>query len=515
MREERLSIVLPAGRSKAELPGTGSDGDIAASVAGTASVTVVKNLAWLLLGPVLRLAISIPLAGFTAQHLGLEGYGEFNLALSLVVMLGVLSNFGLNEVLNRSVAQRPEEAPFLWMSVLAFKAGPLSSYLAAVVSIAWFLGYPEYVILMVLLLGGAQWLISLDNTSRAVFAGRQRMAVLGGVEIVKVVIETALWFTTLYLGFGAVALAGVRLTISALGFAVTTAMLFHKLEFRFSRPHWQVAKALLPSGFRFALTSALQSLYERIGFVLLAAFAGPQAVALVSTATTLTEKIFWFVPSIQGAIFPFFSRLQVAEHERLRSAFARALRYQLLIAVGCGLGASVLGPWVIRIVFPRDFWVAGAVVEILGWACAPKLVGSFLVTILQSLGFERRASWVSAVQCVIFVCAILILVRWWGILGFAWAFLVAETVGMGLQVTILQRAGFFSEIGIGSLGATVACGLMLFFAMAWLPGGRENLVGEIVLLLSFPLLVIVSRGVSQDDVHYLQGLWMNKRPSAA
>jgi hypothetical protein len=64
------------------------------------------------------------------------------------------------------------------------------------------------------------------------------------------------------------------------------------------------------------------------------------------------------------------------------------------------------------------------------------------------------------------------------------------------------------------LSAIVVSGLALFGAMDWLPGGRDNLLGELALLSSFPLLVILSRGVSHEDVNYLQGLWLNRRPSA-
>jgi O-antigen/teichoic acid export membrane protein len=514
MKEEPLSFTIAEDSAEKEFSKRDARGASSSATASVASATVVKNLVWLLLGPVLRLAIAIPLAGFTARSLGLEHYGEFNLALSVVVLLGVLSNLGLNEVLNRTVARQPETAQSLWLSVLAFKAGPLSVYLVILVSIAWLLGYSSSIMAMVLLLGGAQWLMSLENTSRAVFAGCQRMEILGRVEIGKVVIETLLWFTILYLGFGAVALAGGRLVIAALGFVFSTILVVHQFKFRFSRPQWRLAMDLLPSSLRFAQTSAVQSLYDRIGFVLLAAVAGAQAVALVSTATTLTEKIFWFAPSVQSAIFPFFSRLQVTETERVRSAVARALRYQFLVAVGCGLGTSVLGPWVIRLVFPREFWVAGAVIEILGWACVPKLVGNFLVTILQSLGYERRASWISALQCVTFGCGLLALAPWWGVFGFAWALLLAEMVATGVQLTLLQRSGVLSATKIGSLSAIVVSGLALFGAMDWLPGGRDNLLGELALLSSFPLLVILSRGVSHEDVNYLQGLWLNRRPSA-
>lgn len=481
----------------------------------SSSVRVLKNLGWLLIGPVFRLAIGIPLAGFTAHHLGLESYGELNLALSLVVLFGVLANLGLNEVLTRLVAQRPEEAQTLWTSVLTFKAGPLSLYIAVLGAVGWLLGYSEDVLWMVLLLGVAQWLMSLDNASRAVFAGRQQMGVLGGADFVKVAIESILWFSVLALGYGAISLAGVRVVIAVFGFVWVTMLLASKLQIRLAWPDWRHATSMLPAGCQFATTSALTSIYERIGVVLLVHLVGPQAVALVSTATTLTEKIFWLVPSVQGAIFPFFSRLHVTERERFGSAFARVLRYQVLIAVGCGLGVSLLGPWVIRFVFPEAFWTAGMVVEVLGWVCVPKLVSSLFVTVLQSLSRERQVSRVSAIQCGVYIIATFVCVSAWGVLGFAWAYLVAESIGVGIYAGCLWRTGAFGEAEIGVLASILSCGVALFFATILFPGGRENFLVVIGVLLCFPALLVISRGVSREDVRYLHGLWMGRRPSVA
>lgn len=479
------------------------------------SVRVLKNLGWLMIGPVFRLAVGIPLAGFTAYHLGLESYGELHLALSLVVLLGVLANWGLNEVLTRSVAQRPEEAQALWVSVLTFKAGLLSVYIAVLVVFGWVLGYAADVLWMVLFLGVAQWMMSLDNASRAVFAGRQQMGVLGGADFAKVAIESILWFSVLALGYGAITLAGVRVVIAIFGFVWVTAMLATRLQIRLARPSWRRVTRMLPAGCQFAIASALTSIYERLGIVLLAQLIGPQAVALVSTATTLTEKIFWFVPSVQGAMFPFFSRLHVSGPDRFGSAFARALRYQVLLAVGCGLGASLLGPWVIRLVFPEAFWTAGRIVEVLGWSCAPKLVSSLLVTILQALSQERQVSWVNVIQCGVYILATFCCVSAWGVLGFAWAYLVAESIGVGLYGGCLWRMGAFADSEVGALVSILGCGVALFFATALFPGGRENCFVVIGALSCFPVLVVISHGVSREDMRYLQGLWMRRRPSVA
>jgi O-antigen/teichoic acid export membrane protein len=117
---------------------------------------VLKNLSWLTLGPLLRLLIGIPLAGFTAHHLGLAGYGEFTLAFSFAVMFGVLANLGLNDVLVRAVAQHPDESQVLWSSVVVLKVMLLIGYVSTVTLAAWGLGYSSTLICLVLLLSAMQ-----------------------------------------------------------------------------------------------------------------------------------------------------------------------------------------------------------------------------------------------------------------------------------------------------------------------------------------------------------------------
>jgi O-antigen/teichoic acid export membrane protein len=252
-----------------------------------------------------------------------------------------------------------------------------------------------------------------------------------------------------------------------------------------------------------------------MGIVLLGHFLGTQAVALVGIATILTEKIFWFIPSMQNAVLPVFSNLQVTARERIGATFTRALRYQAVLAVGCGLGVSLLGPWVIRLIFPDQFWSAGAVVTILGWICVPRLIASLFVTVLQSLGKERQVSWIATAQCGLYLCTVMLFVQLWGLSGFAWAYLTAETTAFTLQASLLAHAGVLTEESLWSLFTALGSGLAVFWATLFLPGGHDNLLGVLGLCACYPLLLVVTRGISGEDVRYLHGLWTNGKPSTA
>jgi O-antigen/teichoic acid export membrane protein len=481
----------------------------------TGSTNVLKSISWLTVGPLLRLLIGIPLAGFTAHYLGLVGYGEFSLALSLSVMFSALANLGLNDVLVREVAQRPEQSESLWTSVVAFKVALLAGYVALVAAIAWLLGYSSTLLWLVVLLSAMQGSLSLDNSARAVFLGQQRTRVLGMLDVAKVLVDTACTMSVLLLGYGTVMLAGVRFATAVGMIPVTLVVLMRYLHVHVRVPRVQPALSLLPSGLRFASATVIQSIYDRLGIVLVGHLLGAQAVALVSTATVFTEKLYWFLPSVQNAIFPFFSNLHVMARDRLDSAFARAFRYQVIIAVGCGLGMSLLGPWIISVIFPSKFWVAGTIVMIFGWVCVPRLIGNLLTTVLQSLGKEREVSRIVAAQCGLFLCTIMIFLHLWGLNGFAWAYLIAETTAGTLQAWVLTRMGILTDESLVSLFMTLGSGLAVFSLTAFLPPISDNLFGLLGLLTCYPLLLIVTRRISGEDMRYLHKLWAPEKPLTA
>ena len=128
--------------------------------------TVVNNIFWLSLTPVLRMLLAIPLAGFVAHKLGLQGYGEFNFAASFVVLFGVVANLGVNEVLVRVVARRTSDLSPVWWNAMVLKAGLLALYVAVAGAAAATFGYDRSMIVLVVVMAAYQGLISVGNGTR-------------------------------------------------------------------------------------------------------------------------------------------------------------------------------------------------------------------------------------------------------------------------------------------------------------------------------------------------------------
>jgi len=165
-------------------------------------------------------------------------------------------------------------------------------------------------------------------------------------------------------------------------------------------------------------------------------FLGPAAVGVYGIAVVLTELI-WNVPgAIGNALYPRATSKKADSAE----VTARVCRMSLLVVGALCVGAALLGPLLIPVVFGQAF--AGAVPAL--WALLPgvlaltaaKIVSPFLV------GHKRPSvlSGCALVSLAVTICLDLLLIPRWGILGAALASSAAYATAAALAVVAYSRA---------------------------------------------------------------------------
>jgi O-antigen/teichoic acid export membrane protein len=467
-----------------------------------ASRRVVKNIFWLALEPALRVLVAIPLAGFVAHKLGVTVYGEFNYALSFVMLFSVAANLGLTEVLLRTIARHPPDLPRLWSSVLVLKGILLALYLSILWGTSVLLGQPRSLQMLILLLGLYQGLLSLDNTARAVFGGNQEMKAIAGLGSVKTFGEVAVTVTVLLAGAQAMGLAASRVGLGLVGLVGTLWLTWRHFNVRFGRPSVALAAPLVVPGLSFAVATALWSVNSRAGILILEHVRSVDDVGLFTAAMAPVEKIFQFLPAIEMALFPFFSSIGDEDSERMKSSLSRALRYQAVLSVGLGVCVSILGPWMIRIVFPRSFSPAMVVLEVLGLGVTARAVRTLLSTAVGARGGEKALASITAMQCLVTLAVTALFARSLGPLALAWALVLSETAGLALFLAVLARRHSLSFFSPTAFFGAVAAGIAAYLPYHLVPGARESVFLPPLFAAVYPLLLLVLGGISRDDIGY-------------
>src|SRR3990167_1361964 len=111
-----------------------------------------------------------------ARLVGVEWTGKYFLALSIVIMVGALADFGLTPVLVREVAKRPEEQQRLLSSVLGLKLVLAALSIVVVLLVARMGGYDPMTANLMLVATVVMLLDTLHLTYYGVFRGRHALA---------------------------------------------------------------------------------------------------------------------------------------------------------------------------------------------------------------------------------------------------------------------------------------------------------------------------------------------------
>jgi O-antigen/teichoic acid export membrane protein len=348
--------------------------------------------------------------------------------------------------------------------------------------------------------------LSLENTSLALFSARQRMKPVAAVGAVKFVTEVAVTVAVLLAGATALGLTVSRAIVTGLAVLAGIVLARRLLGARLAVPSAAAVRPLLVAGLSFAAITTLWPIQARAGVLMLGHVHGLEAVALFSAAMLPVERLFSFFPAIQDACFPLFSALGRDDTARFPSALAKSLRYQALLAAGLGLGVSLAGPWALRVVFPPGLHAAGAVLEILGLAVGLRALGVLLTTATLARGLERAVVKATALQCAVTVAAAAALVGPLGAVGLGWATVVCEATGVGALAWVLWRRGLIGARPLASLAAPAAAGVALFLGFTQVPSGRDGLLVPLAFAASYPVVLVLSRALSRDDLGYVRAL---------
>jgi O-antigen/teichoic acid export membrane protein len=172
---------------------------------------------------------------------------------------------------------------------------------------------------------------------------------------------------------------------------------------------------------------AVQFLFTADTMFVKAYFSGDDAAFYVS-AGTLSRALMWLVVPLATVMFPKIVH-SVARSEK-SNLLGMVLLGTGLLAVGGALGLTILGPWIIRLIYSKDYVsVAAAVLPWYAWAMVPLSLAYALINNLLARSQFR-------------IVPVLLLL--------AVAYGVALTRFHDTQITVLKTLGAFNLLLLGA-----------------------------------------------------------------
>lgn len=418
-------------RFRVYLLGSGLGAGLIRAVAGSGLVSV--------LGMALTFLVGIQLA----RGLGVEGYGTYGIAMAVVAILGVPSQFGVPQLMVREVSAHAANTD--WRAVGGMLTWSWKTLLTAclvvvAVFLAWlaFVGPANPSQTVPLLL--ASLLIPLGSVVTL-----QGATLRGLMHIVKAQFpDTLLRPLTTALLLGGLAMFSVQLSpalaiiagIVSACFAVVVGWLLMRrhlpAESR-SAGRLDSAHGLLSASFAMAMSEGLRVIPVHATVIVLGMIASLTDVGQFRVATSVAALLAFPLAIFNMVVAPAVSRLlALGDRVRLQRLLSYASAGMLGSVILLALPFLLMGEPILQRLFGKEFGNAAGMVAILAFGYLAAAAFGVGGTLLSMAGRQARVTSITAVSVVVLSILLWPLVRWGGGDGAACAVAISLCVSSGL-----------------------------------------------------------------------------------
>lgn len=334
-------------------------------------------------------AVSAIAAAILFRHLGVDDTGRYGLILSLVALVGGISDMGMTAIGVRDLASKGrDEAAAMARSLLGLRIVLGIGGLALAVAYVAVAGYPEEVLSGVLLAGTAMLFHTIQDNYGMSLQADLRLGWVAAADVTRQVITACLVLLAVAAGLGLVPITAAGIPATGVVLVTTIVLVRGRIPITpsFQPSRWRpFLKSILP----YSLAVLSSAIYFRLGVLAVSLLCSAEQLGYFNAAFRIIEILIAVPVLLVGAAFPIFARSAKEGGDRLAYGVSRVLHSALLIGGLVIVGLTLGAPIAIAVIGGPDFKPAAEVLAIQSVAVAAAFVGSVYSYTLLSLDRER------------------------------------------------------------------------------------------------------------------------------
>jgi len=334
-------------------------------------------------------ALSILSAALLFRHLGVEDSGRYVTILSLVALVGGLTEGGLTAIGVREFATRPPaERAMALRALLGMRITLTVAGVAVAVGFAGVAGYDATLVAGTVLAGLGLLLQSLQSAATVPLQAELRFGWVTVAELVRQFVTVAAIVALVIAGAALLPFLAVAIPAGAVSLALTVAVVRQRdaLLPSFRTSAWA---GLMREALPYAVTSAVGAIYFRLAIIVMSLVATEAETGYFGASFRIVDVLIVVPQLLVGAAFPIFARAARDDRERLRYALQRSLDGALIFGTWTALCLVAGADLAIEVVAGPDFAPAADVLRIQAGALLLAFVNAVLGYALLSLGMYR------------------------------------------------------------------------------------------------------------------------------
>jgi PST family polysaccharide transporter len=390
-------------------------------------IKVLKNISWLVIDKVIKLAIGLFVGVWVARYLGPQNFGSLNYAIAFIGIFGSISTLGLNNIVIKDLVENPNNSNNILGSafVLQLIGSIVTIFMVNLVTI-YFDAENQKVQLIVAIISCT---LFFQTTSVIKYYFESKISSKYIVLIENIAFIT-MALTRVILIEKQASVYAFAWVIAAEAFIISIGMMviyFYK-DNQYKKWRFKIneCKNLLNNSWPMLLSGMAIMLYMRIDQIMLGKMLGDSEVGIFSAALRLSEVWYMIPMIILPSLYPILIDNKKNNEVKYGSLVQLTLDFMVGIALLIAVVITVFSGDLIVLIYGDNYKSAAPVLAVHIWASIFVFIGVagsywYLTENLQKLSFYR-----TILGAIINIVLNYILIPTYGVLGSAIATVIAQ-----------------------------------------------------------------------------------------
>jgi O-antigen/teichoic acid export membrane protein len=387
-----------------------------------------KNTGWLFLGRMTSIIVFFFVGVYVARYLGPTQYGLLNYVVSFVGLFIIFASFGIDNILSRELIKTPEKRDELLGSGFIIKI--IGSTLAIIlIVITLLLLKQEYLTNLLILLYSISFFFYSFGVIDIYFQANVLAQKTVKIQLVSLVITNILKLILIYykvslLWFVIISLLDV--TILAIGFVLS----YKKMGLNISKwkINYSIIKMLIENSWPLILSGVAISIYMKIDQVMITNMIGTTANGIYSVAVKMSEVWYYIPIIICTSLFPAIVNAKKTNELIYEKRLTKLYSLMIYLSMSIAILVSIFSNIIVSTLFGNDYIGAVKVLQIHIWAGIGIFLGYATTQYLIAENYTKIFFAVTLLGAISNVILNLVLIPKYGIIGSAWATLIAYSI---------------------------------------------------------------------------------------
>lgn len=460
-----------------------------------------KNMSWVMISQLIASILGFIWTILIARYLGVENYGILGFATSFVGLISVTLDLGITSYSVRQIATDHNSASKYLNNILPLKSLLAIGTFALLSIILILMKFDETTITITLLFMINSIFQNFTGTFNGTFQAFEKMKYQGIGNTLSSVLLFIFILITIYTDWGLLGITGAYILAYMIGFIyeyISLKKYILKPKFEFDKTFF---KQLLISGFPFAITGMLFTVYYSIDVVMLSQISGNYATGIYNATYKLISVLTLFYSIYSAVIYPVMSKFFKNDKKLLVISYEKSIKYLMLVMIPLSVATVFYSSDIIQLIYGHQYNAASSALCILIWTVCLLFVNGPGNILLTASHKEVSVTKIYLIAAIFNITLNFILIPYLSFIGAAITTVLSDILIFIIQKYLIHKIGqkpakkLYYAVGkiiAGSLILAIALYLLKLNMWIAIPAGIIIYLGSVYLL-----------GLFDDDDKYV------------